>query len=267
MTLQLQAQTGLRLRQNHLEVSLATTFAEIDAAMRLRFEVFNLELREGLSASYEHGFDRDAFDAWCDHLIVRDVNTDAVVGTYRLLRGSIAQRNLGFYSANEFDLTNLQNLPGETLELGRSCVARSHRSFATINLLWQAITQYAAQFNIEYLFGCASLHAAGAHEIAPVYAYLRHHHFAPTDLRVAPLESHRMPLVETLADEMADTLNERAALRALPPLVKGYLRAGAVMGGAPAFDAEFGTADLFVLLRTAQMAARYQQHYSAEVAA
>jgi putative hemolysin len=111
MQLQLQAPAHLHLRQHNLEVSLATTFAELDAALRLRFEVFNLELQEGLSASYERCYDRDAYDAWCDHLIVKDLTSGAIVGTYRLLRGSVATRNLGFYSENEFDLSALHRLP------------------------------------------------------------------------------------------------------------------------------------------------------------
>src|SRR5262245_59490235 len=121
-----QAAGHLSLRTAALEVKLATSFAELDAALRLRFEVFNLELQEGLSASYERGYDTDAYDAWCDHLIVKDLTSDAVVGTYRLLRGSVAASQLGFYSENEFDLARLKRLPGEMLELGRSCVARSH---------------------------------------------------------------------------------------------------------------------------------------------
>jgi L-ornithine Nalpha-acyltransferase len=256
----IQAPNRLSLRTAALEVKLATLFAEIDAALRLRFEVFNLELQEGLSASYERGYDTDAYDAWCDHLIVKDLMTDAVVGTYRLLRGSIATRQLGFYSENEFDLHKLKRLPGEVLELGRSCVARSHRSFATINLLWNAITLYAEQRGIRHLFGCASLHSAAAAEVEPLYAYLRRYHFAPEEFRVHPLETCRMPLREIL-DEQFD---ERAARRKLPPLLKGYLRAGALVCGAPAFDAEFGTADVLVLMQMEQMAARYQQHYSAE---
>ncbi len=256
----IQAPHRFSLSTAALEVKLATSFAEFDAALRLRFEVFNLELQEGLSASYARGYDTDAYDAWCDHLIVKDVLSDAVVGTYRLLRGSVAARQLGFYSENEFDLDQLKRLPGEVLELGRSCVARSHRSFATINLLWSALMQYAEQRGIRYLFGCASLHSAAAAEVEPLYAYLRKHHFAPEECRVHPLEACRMPLRETL-DEQFD---ERLVRRKLPPLLKGYLRAGALVCGAPAFDAEFGTADVLVLMQMEQMATRYQQHYSAE---
>lgn len=240
------------------EVSLATTFAEIDAAMRLRFEVFNLELKEGLSVSYERGFDRDAYDAWCDHLIVKDRASQQVVGTYRLLRQSIAERNTGFYSENEFDLDNLKRLPGEALELGRSCVAAAHRSFAVINLLWSAITQYAVANGISRMFGCASLHAAGAAEVHALYCHLSREHLAPENSRVTPQPACRLPRVEPMR------LNERELRRRIPPLLKGYLRAGAVVCGEPAFDVEFGTADVLVLLETAQMTARYQQHYLTE---
>ncbi|MBO0800929.1 MAG: GNAT family N-acetyltransferase, partial [Blastocatellia bacterium] len=100
-----------------LEVKLATTFAEIDLAMRLRFEVFNLELQEGLRSSYEKGYDSDPYDAYCDHLIVKDRKSDKVVGTYRLLRRSRAEKQIGFYSETEFDLSNLKLLPGDLLEL------------------------------------------------------------------------------------------------------------------------------------------------------
>ncbi len=180
----IQSSPQLRLRRNTLEVSLASSFAEIDAAMRLRFEVFNLELFEGLVSSYDKGYDSDAYDAYCDHLIVKDLALGQVVGTYRLLRGSVAQRNIGFYSENEFDLSNLKRLPGESLELSRSCVAGSHRSSSAINLLWSAITRYAAQLRVKYLFGCASLHCATTAEAQPIYSYLRGRHFAPGEYRI-----------------------------------------------------------------------------------
>lgn len=256
MTTLLQVRPDLTLRTGTLEVRLATTFAELEAALRLRFEIFNLELQEGLAASYERGFDRDAYDAWCDHLIVQDLASGAVVGAYRLLRGSVAARQLGFYSENEFDLHNLKRLPGEALELGRSCVAQSHRSFTTINLLWRAIAQYAEEYDIRYLFGCASLHCAAPAEVQPLYSYLQRHHAAPAAYRVWPKAECRLPLSEALPP-----FDERAARRRIPPLLKGYLRAGAVVCGAPALDAAFGTADVLMLLETAQMTTRYQQHY------
>jgi L-ornithine Nalpha-acyltransferase len=251
------------IRAGALEVRLAATFAEIDAAMRLRFEVFNLELNEGLAASYEKGYDSDAYDAWCDHLIVRDLQLDRVVGTYRLLRQSQAERGIGFYSETEFDLTNLKRLPGGLLELGRSCIAASHRSFAAINLMWNAIVQYAAMNRARYLFGCASLHCAEPAEVQPVYSYLRARHFAPDAYRVHPRIACRMPVRDEPLD---DDATRRRAARAIPPIVRGYLRAGAVICGAPAYDAEFGTADVLALMQLEHLAARYKQHYaSAEI--
>ena len=246
-------------RAGNLEVRLAANFAELDAAMRLRFEVFNLELQEGLAASYDRGYDTDAYDAYCDHLIVKDLELDEVVGTYRLLRGSQAKRHIGFYSENEFDLGNLKRQPGELLELGRSCIASTHRSFATINLLWSAIVKYAVAHNVSRLFGCASLHVSEIKEVQPIYSFLRATHFAPEKYRVYPLASCWMPMSEE-ADEGVD---RRVVARKLSPILKGYLRAGALVCGAPAYDAEFGTADVLALLEMEKMAARYKQHYAA----
>ncbi|MFN0122448.1 MAG: GNAT family N-acetyltransferase [Blastocatellia bacterium] len=259
MPAQVQLSRPFQLRCGSLEISLATTLPELDEAMRLRFAVFNQELGEGLDASWERGYDTDAYDTYCDHLIARDRDSGRVVGTYRLLRRRVAERHLGFYAENEFDLAPLKRLPGESMELGRSCVAPSHRSFATINLLWNAITEYAQVHGVSHLFGCASLHCATAAAAGPLYALLRRRHLAPPAWQVAPRPSCRMDLpAET--DTEAD---ERAARRALPPLLRGYLRAGAMVCGPPAFDAEFGTADVLVMLPLEQMARRYLRHYGA----
>src|SRR5262245_21158792 len=254
----IQKHSALSIRAGNLEVKLASNLSELDAAMRLRFEVFNLELQEGLASSYDRGYDTDAYDAYCDHLIVKDTTNGEVVGTYRLLRGSQAERHIGFYSENEFDLGNLKRLRGELLELGRSCIAATHRSFATLNLLWGAITKYAIDRDIGYLFGCASLHVSDAGEVRPVYSYLRANHFAPEKYRVYPVESCRMALSENAVDGDSS----RAALRKLSPILKGYLRAGAMICGAPAYDAEFGTADVLAILEMEKMAGRYKQHYA-----
>lgn len=252
------------VRAGKLEVRLATTLPELDAAMRLRFEVFNLELREGLSSSYERGYDTDAYDVYCDHLIVKDLELDEVVGTYRLLRQARAERNIGFYSENEFDLDNLKRTAkcrgGELLELGRSCIAASHRSFATINLLWGAITRYAVERNIGYLFGCGSLHASDPETVRQIYSYLRARHLAPEAYRVFPLGHCRM----NLDDAAGEPTEPRALQRKLSPILKGYLRTGALICGAPAYDTEFGTADVLVLVEMEKLADRYKQHYTSE---
>jgi L-ornithine Nalpha-acyltransferase len=255
----IQQQNTSLIRAENLEVKLAANLTELDAAMRLRFEVFNLELQEGLVSSYDRGYDTDAYDAYCDHLIVKDLASDEVVGTYRLLRGSQAKRHIGFYSENEFDLSNLKRLGGEMLELGRSCIAATHRSFGTLNLLWSAIAKYAVEHNLSHLFGCASLHISEAGEVQPVYSYLRANHFAPEKYRVYPVESCRM----TISDEVCEKVDSRTVLRKLSPILKGYLRAGAMICGAPAYDAEFGTADVLGILEMEKMAGRYKQRYVA----
>ncbi len=252
------------IRTGKLEVRLATTMTELDAAMRLRFEVFNLELQEGLRSSYERGYDKDVYDAYCDHLIVKDLELDEVVGTYRLLRQSVADKQIGFYSENEFDLTNLKEAVdfqgGELMELGRSCIAETHRSFATINLLWGAIARFAAERDITHLFGCGSLHIADAAEVRQVYSFLRSRHFAPEEYRVYPLARCRMEV----GDQPDQSTDSRAAMKKLSPILKGYLRTGAVICGEPAYDEEFGTADVLVLVEMSKMAGRYKQHYIAE---
>lgn len=262
MTTLVQHYPTVLLRTDALEVKLATTLAELDAAQRLRFEVFNLELQEGLLASYERGYDTDAYDAYCDHLIVKDLTIRKVVGTYRLLRQTVAERHIGFYSENEFDLTKLKKLPGELLELGRSCVAHSHRTAHVISRLWNAIIEYARQRDIGYLFGCGSLHQAELSEVLPVYAYLRDHYLAPEAYRVQPIPACRMSI-----DESAPVPYEaRAMSRQLSPVMKGYLRAGAMICSPPAYDAEFGTADVLVLLEMEKLAARYRNHYAERTA-
>lgn len=262
MTTFVQDYPTVLLRTDTLEVKLATTLPELDAALRLRFEVFNLELQEGLLASYDRGFDTDAYDAYCDHLIVKDLATEKVVGTYRLLRQSVAERNIGFYSENEFDLSKLKQLPGELMELGRSCVAHSHRNATTISRLWNAIIEYARRRNIAYLFGCGSLHESEVEEVLPLYAYLRDHYLAPEAFRVQPVASCRMKM-----DETARVLYEpRAMARRLSPVMKGYLRAGVMICGAPAYDADFGTADVLVLLEMERLTTRYKNHYAERAA-
>ncbi|MFZ4628272.1 MAG: GNAT family N-acetyltransferase [Blastocatellia bacterium] len=257
--------SGPLLRAGQLEVSLATTMEEIDAAMRLRFEVFNLELQEGLLSSYDRGYDTDAYDAFCDHLIVRDLPTGRIVGTYRLLRQREADRQIGFYSENEFDLTRLRQTAREKrlelLELGRSCIAASHRSFATINLLWAAIARYAIENGAGLLFGCGSLHETEPTEIARLYRHLSQQYLAPPIYRVTPVDSCRIVFPDGWEDRPSTDDEARSIARRLPTILRGYLRTGALIAGEPALDRAFGTADVLVLLNLGQLSDRYKQHY------
>jgi len=246
------------------EVKIAETLQEIEAALRLRFEVFNLEMKEGLQSSFETGFDSDVYDTFCDHLIVKEISSGAVVGTYRLLPQKKADHHIGFYSENEFDMTLFKSFPGQSLELGRSCVAKAYRSLAVINLLWTGIARYLENHAITHLFGCASFHTSNVKEMAAAFAYLKLYHSAPNKYHVTPLPRCAMDLPFQFL-----TSNEiKESYKKFPPLIKGYLRLGAMICGEPAYDKEFGTVDFLIVLEKEQITNKYKDHYiSASVAA
>jgi len=226
------------------EVKIADQASEIEEAQRLRFQVFNLELNKGLQSSYARGLDIDEFDAVCDHLIVRDLKSGDVVGTYRLLRGSAARRHGGFYSEKEFDLSRIKDLDGELLELGRSCARKDFRDRALIPLMWEAIAEQVRMHQVRYLFGCGSLYTTDVGAVDAMFSMLKSHYYAPDAQRVFPVESCRfVGLTEQIRGA-----DEPGQFQKLPSLIKGYLRIGALVGGPPALDREFGTADFFLLL-------------------
>jgi len=249
----------LNLEFNNFLIKVAETEEEIIAALRLRFEVFNLEMKEGLDASWETGLDQDHFDQHADHLIVIDKNGGNVVGTYRMLTKSHVLGNGGFYSEGVFDLTNLKQLPDEILEMGRSCVHKDYRSGGVINFLWAGITKYLEITQAKFLFGCASLHTHDVNEISEIYSYLKTKYFADEKYRVYPVAKCIVP---GLKDDLALS-DYRDVTKKIPPLLKGYFRLGAMICGAPALDSEFGTTDFCILLPTDQITKRYQRHYQA----
>jgi L-ornithine Nalpha-acyltransferase len=226
------------------EVKIATEPSEIEQAQRLRFEVFNLELNKGLRSSYERGLDRDEFDRYCDHLIVRDLKSGDIVGTYRLLRGAQARQSIGFYSEKEFDLSRIKNLDGELMELGRSCARRDFRDRSLVPLMWEAIAEQVRKYKVRYLFGCGSLYTTDADEVSAVYSFLKNRHYAPEDCRVRPVDHCSFKELK----EDWPLVDEQGLFQKLPSLIKGYLRIGALVCGPPALDDEFGTADFFLLL-------------------
>lgn len=227
------------------EVTITSDPRDIAAAQRLRFQVFNLELKKGLQGSYETGLDVDEFDPFCNHLIVRDVESSEIVGTYRLMRGAQARQHLGFYSEKEFDLSRVKQLDGELLELGRSCARKDFRDRALLPLMWEAIVAYVRTYQVRYLFGCGSLYITDAAQVSAIYALLKSKYYAPAECRVEPVASCRFAGLSEVAVSGAD---EAALFQKLPSLIKGYLRIGALVCGPPALDREFGTADFFLLL-------------------
>ena len=246
--LQLQEPRGTR-ESIALSVSLARDADEMAEAQRLRYQIFTRELGARL-ANPIAGLDSDAYDAHCDHLLVRDGACGEVIATYRILTGVRAQTLGGFYADSEFDLARFAHLRPAMAEIGRSCVHPDYRSGTAIGLLWRGIGRYLEANDCRYLIGCASVGLSdGGHCAASLYNRLRQTSMSPREYRVFPRRA--LPLA---------TLN--GALQAvMPPLIKGYLRAGAWVCGAPAWDAEFNTADLLMLLPLDRLDARYARHF------
>ena len=224
---------------------IAADAAEIRAAQRLRYEVFAGELGATLHSA-EAGLDEDEFDRYCDHLVVIEDATGAVVGTYRMLPpGRSAQR----YSDGEFDLSALAGIAGDLVETGRSCVHPDHRDGAVINLIWAGIARYMHLMGHRWLAGCASVDLSdGGATVAGVWDLAQRKHLAPEGYQVTPHRPWPVP-------------SGPVARVAVPPLLRGYLRLGAYVCGPPAHDPDFGCADFYVLLGLDQMDQRYLRHF------
>jgi putative hemolysin len=247
--------TDVLARSGALEARLARTQGEIEAAQRLRFEVFYCEMNAQPTpemAATRRDFDR--YDEFCDHLLVFDHEAgDQVVGCYRLLRRAVAERNGGFYSASEYDLGELlaRSPPdAKFLELGRSCVAKAYRSSQVLQFMWRGLLAYLIRNDIELMFGCASLPGIDPGEMKPGLSYLHHFCSVPPDLpqvRALPERYVEMNLIPK------DQLNEQEAMHELPPLVKGYIRAGAYIGDGAVIDHQFNTTDVFIYFPTTRL--------------
>lgn len=251
-----------------LEVRLAETEAEVEAAQQLRYRVFYEELAAVPTPEMRaEGRDFDRFDDFCDHLLVvdREVLDDdgqaSVVGTYRLMRNEDAARAGGFYTAGEYEIAPmLAALPPGTrvLELGRSCILKSYRiKPATMQLLWHGVMTYVARFSLDLMFGCASLAGTDPDALALPLSYLHHYHRMPPEIRVRArpelyVEMNRMP---------KSAFEVRDALRALPPMIKGYVRAGCKIGDGAVVDRQFGTTDVLIYFPVADMAPRYKSRF------
>lgn len=238
-----------RLKSNkRFEVRLATYQEEIKACLRLRYRIFSQEMGARLS-SEEQGVDRDRFDEFCKHLMIIDNETGDVIATTRLLISEDAQRSGSFYSETEFDLSQVLTQPGRFMEVGRTCIDSQSRKGAVLAILWQGIADIVIKEKVDYLIGCASISLRdGDTYINSVMHILRNKHFSPETLRARPLIPLR--LEKQLAGDVI-----------MPPLLKGYLRQGALICGEPHWDAEFNVADVFVLLPCDAMSKRYQKHF------
>ena len=251
-----------------LEVRLAETELEIEQAQRLRYTVFYQEMSAIPSPKMrETGRDFDKYDDVCDHLLVVDRDAHGedgqplVVGTYRLTREKDAMRVGGFYTSSEFDLSAmLRGLPADTkyLELGRSCILKSYRSRpGTMQLLWKGLMAYVARFDIDMMFGCASLPGINVEEMALPLSYLHHFHPMPQHLRVKA----RPELFTNMNRIPKEAIEPREGIRSLPAILKGYVRAGCGIGDGAVVDRQFSTTDVFIYFPVSGLDARYKSRF------
>ncbi|KQV10402.1 hemolysin [Rhizobium sp. Root1203] len=255
-------------RIGNLETRLARTPSEVDAAQAVRYRVFVEEMQAQLPAeAMRRKRDVDAYDAFCDHLLVLDRSIegdseDQIVGTYRLLRQDVAMANGGFYSASEFAIDELiaRHPDKRFMELGRSCVLPDYRTKRIVELLWQGNWAYALKHGMSAMFGCASFPGVHPESHALALSFLRHSVVAKDDWAVGAL-----PHLARDMDLMpVEAVNPKRALAALPPLIKGYLRLGAMVGSTAVVDQAFNTTDVLIVLPIASISDRYLNYYGAD---
>lgn len=235
--------------KRHLTSTLARSQAEVLEAQRLRYKVFAEEMGATPPSAKEE-IDRDIFDKYCEHLLLRESLLDTVVGACRILAPEQAQKIGGYYAQTGFDLTRLLPLADRMAEVGRPCVHWDYRDAATITQLWSSLAQHMLQQRHDYLIGCISLSMAdGGHLAASIYRKLHRIYMAPVEYSVFP----RCPLPEDTLDQYLDA--------PIPPLLKGYLRLGAYICGQPAWDQEYNTADLLLLLPKSRLSSNYVRHF------
>jgi len=257
-------------RLGALEVRLAEGKREVKRAQKLRYRVF---YKDGAAiadaATLLARRDKDAFDRICDHLLVIDHaakrsigGKPPVVGTYRLLRQDVAENHGGFYTENEFDIAGLidRHAGLRFLELGRSCVLPRYRNKRTVELLWHGIWTYVRQHRLDVMIGCASFEGTDPDRLALPLSFLHHTAQAPEAWRASAHPARRVEM-----NRMAkEAINPKAALRELPPLIKGYLRLGAYIGDGAVIDHQFGTTDVLIVMPVAAINARYIEHFGAD---
>jgi putative hemolysin len=239
---------------------LAETAEDRDAACRLRFKVFNIELGEGLASSYRTGLDTDQFDEICEHLLVEDKTSRQIVGTYRMQSGGTAEHNRGYYSEQEFSFAPYEPLREGILELGRASIDREHRTPEVLTLLWRGIAQYANDMGLRYLIGCSSINSQDPAEGWQMYRQLEQYR-VPPEFETLPTVAFACPLEQESAKPQTTLNLQDPASRIsakVPKLLKTYLAIGARIGGPPAWDRDFGTIDFltFLDLRLMSSAAR-----------
>jgi L-ornithine Nalpha-acyltransferase len=257
--------SGILGRLGTIEVRLATSHAEIRAAQALRYSVFFKD--RGIERDSTSPLDADAFDPFCAHLLIIDTSIlgsfgQQLVGTARMLLEDSTSNASGFYSESEFTLRSLRDrqLGKRFLEIGRTCIKAEWRSKRTVELMWQGIWAFALEHNVDVMVGCASLEGTvpAAHAMP---LSLMHHHYRAKGVWRAKALPERFSNMDLMP---AEAINLKQAMQALPPLLKGYLRVGAMVGEGCVIDYAFGTTDVFIILPVTKIAARYIRHYGAD---
>lgn len=233
---ELLAKKDIRLEAGPYVARLALSDAERTSVYRLRFIVFNLEMNEGLESAYIDGLDKDRYDDVCDHLIIEEKSTGAIVGTYRLQMGDVAERNFGYYSEQEFSFAPYEHMRDQIVELGRACIHRAHRSPEVLHLLWRGIARYALANGGRYMMGCCSLNSQDPEMGHAVHTSLTNC-MAEPELLTCATKAYKLPA------PAQEILQERA-----PKLLRAYLAIGAKICSEPAIDREFKTIDFLTLL-------------------
>lgn len=249
----------------HYRLRMAETVEDREAACRLRFKVFNIELGEGLESSYETGLDRDQFDDCCEHLLVEDKLSRRVVGTYRMQSGRTAAANFGYYSEQEFSLAPYEALRAEILELGRASIDREHRTPEVLTLLWRGIAQYATDMGLRYLLGCSSLNSQDPVLGWKMFEQLGNYRVSP-EFMTTTTEAFECPIEPRQRSAQNDTCleNQEASEPVkVPKLLKTYLAIGARIAAPPAWDREFGTIDFLTLLDLRMMSTAARNRFLA----
>jgi putative hemolysin len=234
---------------SRFRVTLAHTPDEVLETQRLRYRVFAEEMGARIHDGGQR-IDRDWLDHFCHHLLVRDAESGRVVASTRLITDAQAQAAGGFYSAQEFDLRNILALPGRKLEVGRTCVHPDYRSGATIAMLWAGLAEFVRERRFQWLFGCASIELNDGGLRAQAIARML------AEKHLAPIEARAEPRIKLPATDLPLPAGPR-----LPPLLKAYLSLGAKVCGAPYWDAQFGTADILVLVQVEDLSPRYARHF------
>jgi putative hemolysin len=232
-----------------LEAYITTDFQDIESAFRLRHSVFSEDFDTHLT-SQSDGLDKDQFDDYCHHLIVKDCDTQQVVAYSRIITHDLAMNHKGFYTATEFDLTAILDPSKRYMEIGRTCIHKDYRRGAAIGMLWGSIGKFMLDHQMDYLMGCASIDVSqGLEKAHSALSYLRTKYFSRDDQRVIPKEP--LPFRP----------HEVAGKQYIPPILQAYLRMGCKVCGEAHWDQAFNVADVMVLLKQSDINMRYLKHF------